>query len=172
MTSASLILPAAFGPFLQHSLPYPNKSPLPPHQGTRQPFPPLFCCGLTCPCRPWPSCCQKTCLWAVDWNPCLHICTSQSGVHLWKIRIPQIGRDGTGSGQAAPQLSCPPAHTSQRIVGIEPNPKVSEAGQEFGLHLAGCGVVHALRWKEGQEGRMREQALAKSPFSPNIRVAN
>lgn len=41
------------------------------------------------------------------------------------------------------------AHTSQRVVGIEPQSEVSEAGEELSLHLPGGGVVHALQGRRG-----------------------
>ena len=59
---------------------------------------------------------------------------------------------GSRRGRNAVRKALPPrgacartAHTSQRVVGVEPQSEVPEAGQELRLHLPGGGVVHALQ---------------------------
>lgn len=59
------------------------------------------------------------------------------------------------AGHALPPTGPVPmaAHTSQRVVGIEPQSEVSEAREELGLHLPSGGIVHALQgdsWKGGK----------------------
>lgn len=56
-------------------------------------------------------------------------------------------------GGACPQSS----PTSQRVVGVEPESKVSEAGEELCFHLPGGGVVHTLQ----AEGPAREGACVQ-----------
>ena len=59
------------------------------------------------------------------------------------------------------------AHTSQRVEGVEPQAKVSEAGEELSIHLPGDGVVHALQgdsWKGGTcQGKRPQMHLCKVP---------
>ena len=66
---------------------------------------------------------------------------------VWGQASPGSGRGRNGVRKALPPRgACArTAHTSQRVVGVEPQSEVPEAGQELRLHLPGGGVVHALR---------------------------
>jgi hypothetical protein len=66
---------------------------------------------------------------------------------VWGQASPGSGRGRNGVRKALPPRgACArTARTSQRVVGVEPQSEVPEAGQELRLHLPGGGVVHALR---------------------------
>ena len=68
---------------------------------------------------------------------------------------------------------CPhSSHTSQRVVGVEPQSKVPEAGEQLRFYLPGGGVVHALQ----AEGQLRgcpcpgkePQLPSFKPFGQNL----
>ena len=92
-----------------------------------------------------------------------------SGLEGWDGREPRRARGPSPASQVLGRAStmsgigrhrgreCPPAHgepvhtaahTSQRVVGIEPQSKVPEAGEELRFHLPSGGVVHALQTEE------------------------
>lgn len=73
---------------------------------------------------------------------------------------------------------CPPtplggrphsSHTSQRVVGVEPQSKVPEAGEELRLHLPGGGVVHALQAEGELRGaRVKGRNPSHSLLNPSV----
>lgn len=75
---------------------------------------------------------------------------------------------GTWEGSLSPQQ--PISHTSQRVVGVEPQSKVPDAGEELCLHLPGSGVVHALRAEgpAGEGARVRGPQSSLKTFSQNL----
>ena len=87
---------------------------------------------------------------------------------------------GSGRGRNAVRKALPPrgacartARTSQRVVGVEPQSEVPEAGQELRLHLPGGGVVHALQAEGPAEPGARpgspsllSKSLVKTPRTP------
>jgi hypothetical protein len=69
-------------------------------------------------------------------------------LHPWAWAAHPSGQEQTGPIQESPPSTegpSPCSHTSQGVVGIEPQSKVPEAGKELGFHLPGGGVVHALQ---------------------------
>ena len=80
----------------------------------------------------------------------MEVLANPSPSQVWGQASPGSGRGRNGVRKALPPRgacahSSPTAHTSQRVVGVEPQSKVPEAGQEIRLHLPGGGVVHALQ---------------------------
>ena len=80
----------------------------------------------------------------------MEVLANPSPSQVWGQASPRSGRGRNGVRKALPPRracarSSPTARTSQRVVGVEPQSKVPEAGQELRLHLPGGGVVHALQ---------------------------
>lgn len=96
----------------------------------------------------------------------MEVRANPSPSQVWGQASPGSGRGRNGVGKALPPReacarSSPTARTSQRVVGVEPQSKAPEAGQQLRLHLPGGGVVHALR-AEGPAERGRPGSPACS----------
>ena len=90
----------------------------------------------------------------------MEVLANPSPSQAWGQASPRSGRGRTGSGRPShPGEPVPAASTSQRVVGVEPQSKAPEAGQELRLHLPGGGVVHALQ----AEGPAERGARPGSP---------
>lgn len=101
----------------------------------------------------------------------MEVLANPSPSQVWGQASPGSGRGRNRVGKALPPReacarSSPTARTSQRVVGVEPQSKAPEAGQQLRLHLPGGGVVHALR-AEGpaERGRPGSPACSQSPWS-------